>query len=101
MPDTTRTAPLPQPVTARLDRAVPVQWARTVGSQGILPAGAAALPHGPGVYRFRDQAGRILYIGRAVRLRRRVLSYWGDLGDRVHLAPMVARPDARLAAAPL
>jgi excinuclease ABC subunit C len=43
------------------------------------------------VYRFRDRAGRVLYIGRAVSLRRRVLSYWGDLGDRVHLAPMVAR----------
>jgi excinuclease ABC subunit C len=62
-----------------------------VGSRGTPPAGAAALPQAPGVYRFRDQAGRILYIGRAVSLRRRVLSYWGDLGDRAHLAPMVAR----------
>ena len=52
---------------------------------------AASLPLAPGVYRFRDQAGRVLYIGRAVSLRRRVLSYWGDLGDRGHLAPMVAR----------
>jgi excinuclease ABC subunit C len=43
------------------------------------------------VYRFRDRAGRVLYIGRAVSLRRRVLSYWGDLGDRAHLAPMMAR----------
>jgi excinuclease ABC subunit C len=43
------------------------------------------------VYRFRDRAGRVLYIGRAVSLRRRVLSYWCDLGDRAHLAPMVAR----------
>jgi excinuclease ABC subunit C len=52
---------------------------------------AARLPQAPGVYRFRDQAGRVLYVGRAVSLRRRVLSYWGDLGDRGHLAPMVAR----------
>ena len=43
------------------------------------------------MYRFRDRAGRVLYIGRAVSLRRRVLSYWGDLGDRAHLAPMVAK----------
>jgi excinuclease ABC subunit C len=43
------------------------------------------------VYRFRDEAGRVLYLGRAVSLRRRVASYWGDLGDRGHLAPMVAR----------
>jgi len=52
---------------------------------------AALLPRAPGVYRFRDQTGRVLYIGRAASLRRRVLSYWGDLGDRAHLAPMVAR----------
>ena len=54
-------------------------------------ATVARLPLGPGVYRFSDAAGRILYVGRAVCLRRRVQSYWGDLGDRGHLAPMVAR----------
>jgi excinuclease ABC subunit C len=63
-----------------------VQWARIVA-----PARLAPLPQAPGVYRFLDQRGRILYLGRAVSLRRRVLSYWGDLGDRGHLAPMVAR----------
>jgi excinuclease ABC subunit C len=52
---------------------------------------AARLPPGPGVYRFRDAAGHVLYLGRAVSLRRRVASYWGDLGDRGHLAAMVAR----------
>jgi excinuclease ABC subunit C len=52
---------------------------------------AAALPCAPGVYRFRDERGRVLYIGRATELRRRVRSYWGDLGDRRHLARMVAR----------
>jgi excinuclease ABC subunit C len=64
-----------------------MRWARTVKP---LPP-AARLPQAPGVYRFRDQAGRVLYVGRAVSLRRRVRSYWGDLGDRRHLAPMVAR----------
>jgi len=54
-------------------------------------ATATRLPLGPGVYRFRDAAGRVLYLGRAVSLRRRVVSYWGDLGDRGHLAAMVAR----------
>jgi excinuclease ABC subunit C len=68
-----------------------VQWAHTVGSQGTPPVRPAALPRAPGVYRFRDRAGRVLYIGRAVILRRRVMSYWGELGDRAHLAPMVAR----------
>jgi excinuclease ABC subunit C len=50
-----------------------------------------ALPPEPGVYRFRDERGRALYIGRAVDLRRRVASYWGDLRDRPHLRRMVPR----------
>jgi excinuclease ABC subunit C len=52
---------------------------------------ARLLPAGPGVYRFSDAAGQVLYLGRAVSLVRRVASYWGDLGDRGHLTPMVAR----------
>jgi excinuclease ABC subunit C len=52
---------------------------------------ALLLPAAPGVYRFSDAAGRVLYLGRAVSLRRRAVSYWGDLRDRGHLAPMVAR----------
>jgi excinuclease ABC subunit C len=57
----------------------------------VLREDIAALPRLPGVYRFRDQRGRVLYIGRAVSLRSRVASYWGDLGSRGHLVPMVAR----------
>jgi excinuclease ABC subunit C len=52
---------------------------------------ASLLPLGPGVYRFRDATGRILYLGRATSLRRRVASYWSDLGGRAHLSPMVAK----------
>jgi len=55
------------------------------------PSQAARLPLSPGVYRFRDAVGDVLYLGRAVSLRRRVVSYWGDLRDRAHLSPMVAR----------
>lgn len=55
------------------------------------PHAIAALPGTPGVYRFRDSGGRVLYIGRATALRSRVASYWSDLGARAHLAPMVAR----------
>jgi excinuclease ABC subunit C len=50
----------------------------------------ASLPAEPGVYRFRDGRGRTLYIGRATHLRSRVSSYWSDLRERRHLAPMVA-----------
>ena len=50
-----------------------------------------ACPARPGVYRFRDSGDRVLYVGRASALRSRVSSYWSDLGDRRHLAAMVAR----------
>jgi excinuclease ABC subunit C len=58
---------------------------------GALAAVVAKLPLAPGVYRFRDAAGRVLYLGRATVLRRRVVSYWSDLRDRGHLAPMVSQ----------
>jgi excinuclease ABC subunit C len=81
----------------------PLRWARIVNDPRQPPAGprgqVARLPLAPGVYRFRDAAGRVLYVGRAVSLRRRVASYWGDLGDRGHLAAMVARI-ARVEAVP-
>ena len=54
---------------------------------------AALLPTGPGVYRFRDGRGRVLYVGRAANLRTRVRSYWRDVGDRPHLTRMVAQVD--------
>jgi excinuclease ABC subunit C len=53
--------------------------------------GVALLPAEPGVYRFRDERGRALYIGRATNLRQRVGSYGGDLRDRRHLRRMVPR----------
>jgi excinuclease ABC subunit C len=55
------------------------------------PRAIAGLSGTPGVYRFRDARGNVLYIGRATTLRNRVASYWSDLRERGHLAPMVAR----------
>ncbi|MET7421166.1 GIY-YIG nuclease family protein [Dactylosporangium sp. NPDC005555] len=52
---------------------------------------AAALPGTPGVYRFRDERGKVLYIGRATDLRSRVGSYWTNLKGRRHLTRMVAQ----------
>jgi excinuclease ABC subunit C len=43
------------------------------------------------VYRFRDERGRVLYIGRATQLRHRVGSYWTNLRGRRHLTRMVAQ----------
>jgi DNA polymerase-3 subunit epsilon len=38
-------------------------------------ARVAALPQAPGIYRFRDADGRLLYVGKAKNLRQRVSSY--------------------------
>ena len=41
-----------------------------------LKAKLAALPDKPGCYLFRDRNGKIIYVGKAVSLRRRVQSYF-------------------------
>jgi len=40
------------------------------------------LPEAPGIYRFFDRAGRLLYIGKSANLRRRVFSYFRPLDVR-------------------
>jgi excinuclease ABC subunit C len=37
------------------------------------------IPDAPGVYRFRDEHGRVIYVGKANSLRSRLSSYFGDL----------------------
>ena len=37
------------------------------------------IPTEPGVYRFRDQHGRVIYVGKAISLRSRLSSYFQDL----------------------
>jgi excinuclease ABC subunit C len=51
---------------------------------------AQQAPESPGVYEFQDSRGKVLYVGKAKQLRRRVLSYFSrELEPR--LAGMVAR----------
>ncbi|ROO84132.1 excinuclease ABC subunit C [Actinocorallia herbida] len=37
-----------------------------------------AIPESPGVYRFRDEHGRVIYVGKAKNLRSRLSSYFAD-----------------------
>ena len=54
----------------------------------------ARLPRAPGVYLFRDVAGRVLYVGKATDLRRRVRSYFSS-DDRRKVGPLL-REAARI-----
>lgn len=50
-----------------------------------------ALPRGPGVYLFKDERGRVIYVGKAADLRARVRSYLGATGDGRLATPFLAR----------
>jgi DNA polymerase-3 subunit epsilon len=55
---------------------------------------ADGLPTGPGVYIFRDPAGRALYIGRSRHVRARVRQYFVASEPRTRMAEMVAVAEA-------
>jgi excinuclease ABC subunit C len=40
-----------------------------------------SIPTQPGVYRFRDRSGRVIYVGKAKNLRARLSSYFQDVGN--------------------
>jgi len=42
------------------------------------------IPTSPGVYRFRDAEGRVIYVGKAKNLRARLSSYFQDLANLHH-----------------
>ena len=51
----------------------------------------STIPDAPGVYLFRDADGRVIYVGKATSLRKRLTSYWGK--------PLHPRTEAMMAAA--
>ncbi|HSP36664.1 MAG TPA: excinuclease ABC subunit UvrC [Frankiaceae bacterium] len=64
------------------------------GPERLTPVGdwrppPGSIPEAPGVYKFRDSGGRVIYVGKAKSLRSRLNSYFtGDLHPRT--AQMVA-----------
>jgi excinuclease ABC subunit C len=52
----------------------------TRGPSSYRPA-PGSIPTQPGVYRFRDSRGRVIYVGKAKNLRARLSSYFQDIGN--------------------
>jgi excinuclease ABC subunit C len=50
------------------------------GPEAFRPA-PGEIPESPGVYRFRDQRGRVIYVGKAKSLRQRLNQYFADFAS--------------------
>jgi excinuclease ABC subunit C len=63
----------------------------------VIPADRRReLPDAPGVYIFRDQSGRVIYVGKAISIRKRVASHFSNPSTRAgkDLVPMIDRIEA-------
>ena len=49
-----------------------------MASQATYRPAPGTIPDSPGVYRFRDRDGRVIYVGKAKSLRSRLSSYFQD-----------------------
>ncbi|MGB1954183.1 MAG: excinuclease ABC subunit UvrC [Candidatus Poseidoniaceae archaeon] len=60
-----------------------------------MPVDAASidLPASPGVYLFKTNEGRVLYVGKATRLNERIRSYFASNPDRQMIPELVSRSD--------
>ncbi len=62
----------------------------------VTPDRRRGLPDEPGVYLFRDQRGRVLYVGKAKSIRKRVASHFTSPSTRAgnELLPMIGQIEA-------
>ena len=84
-PPTPYTALLGAGGTGAARRVVPPSYAgRAMADPATYRPAPGSVPEEPGVYRFSDAAGRVIYVGKAKSLRSRLNSYFADLA---HLHP--------------
>ncbi|MBB4775603.1 excinuclease ABC subunit UvrC [Actinomadura livida] len=55
-----------------------------------------SIPESPGVYRFRDEHGRVIYVGKAKHLRQRLNSYFADFSALHPRTQTMVRTAARV-----
>jgi excinuclease ABC subunit C len=66
------------------------QLATLLSAATDLATQRRALPDQPGVYLFRDRAARVIYVGKAISVRKRVASHFGAGGNAAMTAEVVA-----------
>jgi len=66
------------------------QLATLLSAAADLAKQRRALPDQPGVYLFRDRAGRVIYVGKAISIRKRVASHFGAGGNAAMTADVAS-----------